>query len=450
MVRKDSRHDFTIYVHDLASKMEKSSFKCQPDEAWKVLKRLIGLAPGNKYSAVHCLPLLYDHDHVPVSTAEDKLRAFFEHFTKMELAEPVTSEQLIAKCHSVGPTTVAFTPVASNIMGPFQFGARISRVSTGLKAPGFDCSMPDLAQVDVEQYTRLLHPLHVKMAITATEPLQLKGSINATVRKKGSATNTCADHRAITLRNHLLKVHHSFLRSLAYPLLHAALHIAQTGGVKKRGTDISNALVRWNLCNRQEEKECTMTFFSDVTSAFYTMIRQLVVPVAHIFSDIEDIINQIGIPLAFVEPLRILLSKPSTLEEVIPDKHLLAMLSETQRIPWFQLQGYAAIGCTKTGSGPGGPLADLMYNLAMLPAIDEIDDELVSSGLVFTTHTNTSVFTDTGRIAQGRDALSPAAVTAFVDDLSGSAPLDPACLYQCFNFSSEDLLFHLHLCACAT
>ena len=65
----------------------------------------------------------------------------------------------------------------------------------------------------------------------------------------------------------------------------------------------------------------------------------------------------------------------STLERLIPDKHLLAMLSESQRVPWFQIQGHPAIGCTKTGSGPGGPLADLMYNLAMLPAIKEIDQQ---------------------------------------------------------------------------
>ena len=103
------------------------------------------------------------------------------------------------------------------------------------------------------------------------------------------------------------------------------------------------------------------------------MIRQLVVPVSYQSTDINDIIDQIGIPLPFVEPLRLLLARPSTLEELIPDKHLLAMLAESQRMPWFQLQGHVDIACTKTGSGPGGPLADLMYNIAMLPAIQEID-----------------------------------------------------------------------------
>ena len=111
------------------------------------------------------------------------------------------------------------------------------------------------------------------MAITSAEPLQLKGSINVAVPKKGPIMHTCSHHRAITLRNHLLKAHHGFLRSQVYPLLHASLHLAQTGGVKGRGTDISNAVLRWNLFHLKIVGEAAVTFFCDVTAAFYTMIR---------------------------------------------------------------------------------------------------------------------------------------------------------------------------------
>ena len=67
-------------------------------------------------------------------------------------------------------------------MAPFEFGSKISRHAGGFRAPGFDCSKAELAAVDPTQYVRLFHPLHVKMAVTATEPLQAKGSINATVQ----------------------------------------------------------------------------------------------------------------------------------------------------------------------------------------------------------------------------------------------------------------------------
>ena len=131
--------------------------------------------------------------------------------------------------------------------------------------------------------------------------------------------HTCSDHRAITLRNHLLKAHHGFLRSQVYPLLHASLHLAQTGGVKGRGTDISNALLRWNLFHLKTIGESAVTFFCDVTAAFYTMIRQLVVPVAYHCDDLNDIIDRIGIPDIFVQPLQQLLADTSTLERLVPD-----------------------------------------------------------------------------------------------------------------------------------
>ena len=143
------------------------------------------------------------------------------------------------------------------------------------------------------------------------------------------------------------------------------------------------------------------------------MIRQLVVPVSHCHDDLNNIVDQIGIPAPFIEPLKQLMCNASVLEECSIDKHLLAMLSETQRLPWYLLQGHPRIACTKTGSGPGGPLADLMYNLAMLPAIREIDNQMVFDGRTFSFHPQASVFTDIGWAAQGRDPLSPAAVTAF-------------------------------------
>ena len=43
----------------------------------------------------------------------------------------------------------------SNIMGPFEFGSRISRHAGGSRVPGFDCSMPELAAADPSQYVRL-------------------------------------------------------------------------------------------------------------------------------------------------------------------------------------------------------------------------------------------------------------------------------------------------------
>ena len=125
--------------------------------------------------------MLVDDMQVPVSSEQHKLQLFFAHFAKFELAESMSDTQLTQRCQLVGSNKVDYVPSLGNIMSPFDFASRITRQSRGYKAPGFDCSMLELAAIDPQQYVRLSHPLHVKMAVTSTEPLQLKGAINAPV-----------------------------------------------------------------------------------------------------------------------------------------------------------------------------------------------------------------------------------------------------------------------------
>ena len=78
-----------------------------------------------------------------------------------------------------------------------------------------------------------------------------------------------------------------------------------------------------------------------------------------------------------------------------------------------------------------------MYNLAMLPAIKDIDNQMVNDNDFFSFQSQASVFTDAGRAAQGRDSLSPAVVIAFVDDLSGFVFLSIADCDDCQQFSER-------------
>ena len=48
---------------------------------------------------------------------------------------------------------------------------------------------------------------------------------------------------------------------------------------------------------------------------FYSMMRQLVVPMVTSNSDLDSLLDTIGVPLLFVEPLKLLLRQPSLLEE---------------------------------------------------------------------------------------------------------------------------------------
>ena len=67
-ISKLSANDLFQYILQMAEKLNLASLKVQPDEAWKILKRLIAISPGNKYSPDRGLPHLFDHIMQPVST----------------------------------------------------------------------------------------------------------------------------------------------------------------------------------------------------------------------------------------------------------------------------------------------------------------------------------------------------------------------------------------------
>ena len=100
-----------------ASTLDNKSFRSHPEEAWKMMRRLMAIASGSKYSSDRSLPILHDERHVPVNTHSWKLEIHFEYVAKLELADHMTADQLAQRCTDVCSTSVDLTPQMSNIMG---------------------------------------------------------------------------------------------------------------------------------------------------------------------------------------------------------------------------------------------------------------------------------------------------------------------------------------------
>ena len=64
-----------------------------------------------------------------------------------------------------------------------------------------------------------------------------------------------------------------------------------------------------------------MILFVDLKSAFYRVVRELVLPHSH-GADWSDIVDALAIPPALEEGLSVLLRHPSLLEQQLPDPHL--------------------------------------------------------------------------------------------------------------------------------
>ena len=302
IIKRFSRLGFTEYVLRITAELDKSSLGHRPAQAWKAIKKLVALSKSSKHTADKCIPLLQDESGKPAENSAAKASIFFEHFSKIELATSMDTASLLRQYNS-DSVALSTCPEVEDFMDPYRFKMGIMSGKKGKKG-GIDNVNADLAQLVPDEFTRLYHPLHLKMALFADEPLALKGGIACVLQKKNKQhILTAHKFRSIMLRNYVIKHHHAFLRTRLYALVHCSFHAAQSGGIKGRGTDLANATVRWNQHAYKGHNQSCVIFFTDVEAAFYSTIRELLLPQAQSPDSIEDILDKTGVPLIFVEPL---------------------------------------------------------------------------------------------------------------------------------------------------
>ena len=90
-------------------------------------------------------------------------------------------------------------------MSPYNFKMKLISGKNGKKG-GCDNVNTDLALLDPDAFTRLYHPVHVKMAIYADEHPDLKGGVACVLKMKSKAVHTAHAFRFIMLRNWLAQV----------------------------------------------------------------------------------------------------------------------------------------------------------------------------------------------------------------------------------------------------
>ena len=68
--------------------------------------------------------------------------------------------------------------------------------------------------------------------------------------------------------------------------------------------------------------------FIDLASAFYRIVKELVLPMKTSQEDLDEMIDRLEIPLLLEGPLRELLSQPTITQKFISDQHLLSLVVE--------------------------------------------------------------------------------------------------------------------------
>ena len=161
--------------------------------------------------------------------------------------------------------------------------------------------LPTLAaSVAPQQFARLSHPLHAKMALVRSEPVQYKSSEARILFKKKGEASKITNWRSILLGNIVPKTHHKYMRNRLMETIFTGFLACQCGGMKGRSTDEATLFVRGLLQIAQEAKSSILVLYVDITAAFYTVIRQLVFPGGADPETMQEIVRDAEIPAELI------------------------------------------------------------------------------------------------------------------------------------------------------
>ena len=216
------------------------------------------------------------------------------------------------------------------------------------------------------ELARFAFPLTVKVALSAFEPAQWKGAVLAHFPKAGSvADGAMSSHREIGLAPNVAKKLRKIVRMRLQPTLDAAARPGQMCGIAHRGVDIASLHVQafFQCCRRY--KRSGGVLFTDVKQAFYRLRRAVVLAVG----DAEP-----GTPRADVVA-------SSLLADLGVQPHLVALVSAFHCGTHFAVGVHPERALFSVGLLPGDTLADMIFNIAALHALNGIEASCLAAGL---------------------------------------------------------------------
>ena len=110
----------------------------------------------------------------------------------------------------------------------------------------------------------------------------------------------------------------------------------------------------------------------DIKSAFYSVLRELLVDLPTDSDDFIDVVDSIPIPETLKPAVFVMVAAPSLLHTHVGDSHLTALVTDAMQNTWFSMAGVDKVARTRKGTRPGDNLGDILFNLTMIPVLTDI------------------------------------------------------------------------------
>lgn len=363
---------------DLAEQLLEPLHRCPGKQAVRLLKPL---RLGKRHSTIgrKSLPMIRNEEgHVVLSKAEavDRWR---RHFSQIEGGVTTSPEQLWRDTEAHRESAECPPLSAAEFPTIYELEHHLRRSALG-KACGVDNIPGEVLHASSPFLAQHLWPLLMKMSVRVQEPLQFKGGKLISLFKGKGSPLECSSYRAILVSSPLGKCLHNVFRSRIVPHLQRAStplqYSCQQGGmVAMAAHTIRLAQGRSKLRGVSD-----YTFFVDIASAYYTLLRQLSVDLTCGDEDICCFLRRMGVEDAHISEVARLFSESPAISDLDAPDHLRAMIAEFHKSTWFSLPSDGCLTETSRGTRPGDGFADILWSLTFNRFLRSIEAQLQAAG----------------------------------------------------------------------
>ena len=370
-LKRALRHDKAAFVRSLQAECAEAAARNDR----RALFELTGTLAGRKPTPP--MPTYLEDGTVAKSAAEARDR-WRRHFAEVHCGTIATPSELIDQTEpdALPPPELDLDalPTIIELIGAFAKSKR-------RKAAGIDAIPPDALAALPEEFALVMHPLMLKCAMTMNEPVLWKGGVLATFPKPSGTSKACADFREITLGCAAAKSYHRMMRKRLTPYLNRAAHQSQCGGIDGRSTDSATHYLRTTLYRAQREARTSITIFIDIVAAFYTLVRETVMPLPETQAGWRDYWAATGRDPNELGDLMRLLQQPCAFKtQGVPD-HLSRIIAAAHSGTWLTTDNDDLVTFFRLGVLPRDPYGDIVFTFLATTCLDDIRTALTEAGL---------------------------------------------------------------------